>query len=210
MQVLSVNVAKPREIVANGKAVTTAISKQPVTGTIRLRRLGLEGDDQADKRNHGGLDQAVYVFDHSYYKHWALVLERDDFQMGQFGENLTVDGLLDDEVCIGDTFKIGTATVQVSHPRTPCFKLGIKMESSQIVKAFHQSCRVGFYLRVLEEGAVTAGDPIQRISRDDPEMTVSDVYRVMNVDRDDVEGARKAARLVGLSMEWRERLMERG
>ena len=160
MKVLSVNVAAPREIIANGKSVRTAIFKAPVDGRVALRRLGLEGDDQADKRVHGGLDQAVYAYDHSYYQQWQESLGRTDFEYGQFGENLTVKGLLDNEVCIGDVLSIGTAEVQVSHPRTPCFKLGLKMGDPTFVKAFLESCCVGFYLRVLEEGEVPAGDEI--------------------------------------------------
>ncbi|MEM7313565.1 MAG: MOSC domain-containing protein [Planctomycetota bacterium] len=115
----------------------TAIFKSPVAGRVAIRRLGLEGDDQADKRVHGGLDQAVYVYDHGYYQQWQELLDRNDFEYGQFGENLTVEGLPDDEVCIGDVFSIGSAEVQVSHPRTPCFKLGLKMGDPTFVKAFH-------------------------------------------------------------------------
>jgi len=178
MKLISVNVSKPREVVARGRAVTTGIFKAPVAGRVRLGRLNLEGDGQADLRVHGGPDKAVYAYPFENYDYWKRELGRSDLAYGQFGENLTVEGMLEGEVYIGDVFKVGSALLQISQPRFPCYKLGIRMGSSGFPKRFLASGRSGFYLRVLEEGEVGAGDPIE-LARADPErLTVLEASRI--------------------------------
>jgi len=163
----------PRELKHNGKTVTTGIFKEPVEGRVNLNAHNLEGDGQADLLVHGGIHKAVYVYPIENYDYWKRELGRTDFPFGQFGENFTVEGMLEDEVHIGDVFRVGEgAVVEVTQPRVPCYKLAIKMESPQFPKMFLASCRVGFYLRVIEEGEVGAGDVFERIKIDSQRMTV--------------------------------------
>jgi MOSC domain-containing protein YiiM len=154
----------------------TAILKAPTNGAVPLRRLGFEGDGQADPRYHGGPDKAVYLYPSEHYAYWAEVLGRDDLSPGAFGENLTTEGLLEADARIGDVYAIGTARVLVTQPRTPCAKLGAKFGSMAFVRTFWAAGRPGFYLRVLQEGMVEAGDAIERLSTDPARPTVADVY----------------------------------
>ena len=209
MQLLSVNVSRPQDVGYRGKTVGTAIFKKPVAGRHRVWRLNLEGDGQADLKHHGGPDQAVYAYTIENYEYWAAKLGRDDLRSGQFGENLTVQQMPERRIHVGDTFRIGSATVQVSQPRTPCFKLDIRMNVEGFAKQFHESGRVGFYLRVLEEGEVGAGDVIERVEVGQGEISVHEVWRVRHVDRHDLEGAARVARLGSLSEEWRRSLAKR-
>jgi MOSC domain-containing protein YiiM len=202
MTLISINVGLPREIIHGGRAVTTGIFKAPVAGPVWLGRLNLVGDRQADLRVHGGADKAVYVYPFDHYAFWAGELGRNDFSHGQFGENFTTEGLLEDEVSIGDVFRIGVARVQVTQPRTPCFKLGIRMGDENFPAHFAAANRTGFYLRVLEEGMVMAGDEIDRVERADGSMNVRDVFRLRHVGGTRAEYER-AARLPGLASSWR-------
>ena len=209
MKLLSVNVSLPKEIQHNGKTVTTGIFKEPVQERVMLRNLNLGGDGQADLEGHGGNYKAVYVYSIENYDYWKQELERDDFTMGQFGENFTVDGMLENDVNVGDVFRVGGAVVEVTQPRVPCFKLGIKMDSSKFPKVFLASCRVGFYLRVLEEGEVGAGDVIERIKTDSQQMTVREICHLLYFDQKNLEGARKALEIEALSPGWRESFEKR-
>src|SRR5919202_937209 len=168
MKLLSVNVSLPRKVPHGRKTVSTGIFKEPVAGRIMLRTLNLDGDGQADLVNHGGIYRAVYVYSIENYGYWQRELGRTDFSFGQFGENFTVEGMLEDDVYVGDVFRVGEALVEVTQPRPPCFKLGIKMGMAEFPKLFLASGRVGFYLRILEEGEVGAGDSFERI-KSDPE-----------------------------------------
>jgi MOSC domain-containing protein YiiM/predicted pyridoxine 5'-phosphate oxidase superfamily flavin-nucleotide-binding protein len=172
MTLRSVNVSMPKDIVHNGKTVTTGIFKEPVEGRVTLRRLNLDGDGQADLWGHGGAFRAVYAYSFENYAYWARELGRDDFTVGQFGENFTVEGMLEDDVHVGDVFRVGSALVEVSQPRVPCYKLAIKMGIEGFQNQFLASGRMGFYFRVLEEGEVGAGDTIQLVKRDPRAMTV--------------------------------------
>lgn len=203
MKLLAANIGQTREVTHRGRPVQTAIWKTAVEGPIQVGKLGLTGDNQANKQHHGGIEQAVYVYDHSNYRHWSSELGRDDFEYGQFGENFTVTGLPEQSVWIGDVLRIGNILTQVSQPRTPCFKLGLRMDDPTFVKAFTQSCRIGFYLRVLEEGSVTAGDTIELVERADASMSIADVFRIMHLDQADLDGAARGAKLSALSPEWR-------
>ena len=202
MTLISINVGLPREITHRGQAITTGIFKAPVAGTVRLGRLNLAGDGQADLRVHGGADKAVYVYPFEHYAFWAGELGRHDFSHGQFGENFTTTGLLEDGVCIGDVFEIGEAWVQVTQPRTPCFKLGIRMGEENFPARFTSANRTGFYLRVLEEGRVAAGDAIEWVERAAGSMSVREVFRLRHVGGTRAEYER-AARLPGLASSWR-------
>lgn len=176
MRVLSVNVGLPRDVTFGRRRMRTAILKEPTRGAIPLRRLGFEGDGQADPAYHGGPEKAAYLYPFEHYAYWADVLGRKDLAPGAFGENLTTEGLLETDVRIGDVFAIGSAAVAVTRPRTPCAKLGAKFGSMNFVRVFASAGRPGFYLRVVEEGMVEAGDAIARVSSDLSRPTVAEVF----------------------------------
>lgn len=209
MRLLSVNVSMPKEISHNGRAVETGIFKEPIPGRVMLRTLNLDGDGQADLVNHGGVHRAVYAYPFENYGYWQRELDRDDFGFGQFGENFTVEGMTEEDVHIGDVFRVGNALVQVSQPRPPCFKLGHKMGMPVFPKLFLASGRVGFYLRVLEEGEVGAGDTFEPVERDPERMTVREISNLLFFEPDDLEGAFRALRIGALSPGWRDSFEER-
>lgn len=209
MVLLSVNVSLPKKIRHGWKTVITGIFKEPAGGRVRLGRLNLAGDGQGDLRVHGGADKAVYAYPFEHYEHWKRELGRGDFQFGQFGENFTVEGLLEDQVHIGDVFRVGSARVQVTQPRIPCFKLALKMGLPQFPRLFMDSHRTGFYLRVLEEGEAGAGDPIERIEVDPRRMTVKEVFHLATFDKANKESLRRALEIGPLAEGWREKFAER-
>ena len=174
--VVSVNVAHPRSVSYRGKQVQTGIFKTPVTGPVMVRRLNLDGDQQADLRVHGGPDKAVYVYSALNYDLWRTEFDRD-LPYGQFGENLTVTGLLEDDIHLDDVIEAGAALLQVTQPRFPCFKLGIKMGDQRFLRRFLNSGRSGFYCRVLREGIVTVGDAVSFSSRSVDQPTISEIVR---------------------------------
>ena len=209
MELLSVNISPPKEVVHGGKTVTTGIFKVPADGRVMLRRLNLDGDGQADLVGHGGIYKAAYAYSVENYDYWERELGRTDFTFGQFGENLTVEGMLEDEIHVGDVFRAGGALVEVTQPRVPCYKLGVKMGLRGFEKMFLASCRVGFYLRVVEEGEVGAGDDLDRIRTDPERMTVRQICHLLYFDSENLEGARKALRIRALSPGWRQSFKER-
>ncbi len=176
MRVVSVNVGLPRTVTFGKRTMRTGILKEPVSGAIPLGRLGLEGDGQADPAYHGGPEKAAYLYPFEHYAYWADVLGRTDLGPGAFGENLTTEGLLETEVRLGDVLAIGSATVAVTRPRTPCAKLGAKFGSMTFVRTFAAAGRPGFYLRVVEAGMVEAGDAITRLATDASRPTVAEVF----------------------------------
>lgn len=178
-RVLSINVGQPRTVPHDGATVRTAIYKHPVAGAVRLTRLGFEGDGQADRRVHGGPTRAAYFYSHEHYAHWEPRLGGGPLPPGQFGENLTTTGLLEANVHMGDVYVAGAARVRVAAPRGPCFKLGIRTGDPTIVAPFLQSGRLGFYVSVLEEGMVAAGDPITLLHRDAGAATVADLIAAL-------------------------------
>ena len=208
MKLISVNVSQPKEVLYNGKRIKTGIFKEPVSGRTMMRRLNIDGDGQGDPTVHGGIHKAVYVYPIEHYDYWKQALGRDDLTYGKFGENLTVEGMSEDTVHIGDVFRIGEALVEVSQPRVPCFKLGIKMGNPQIVKPFLESKRVGFYVRVLEEGEVGAGDTIERTKVGAGEMTVKEIVHLRHLDNTNTGAAEKAANLPALTPSWRDSFEE--
>jgi MOSC domain-containing protein YiiM len=208
MRLVSVNVSLPRVVAASNGPVETGIFKTEVEGRVMLRKLNLDGDRQADLRFHGGEHKAVYAYPVEHYARWKTELGRETMHSGQFGENFTVEGMLERDVCIGDTFRIGGAMVQITQPRVPCFKLGIKMGDPTFVKRFLRSRRSGFYLRVLEEGEVGAGDAIERVRKDPVRLSVHDIHALHFADGDgiDIDGIRRALSIPALSSEWRAEL----
>ena len=209
MTLKSVNVSMPKDIVHNGKVVTTGIFKEPVEGRVRLRRLNLDGDGQADLWGHGGAFRAVYVYSFENYAYWARELGRDDFTIGQFGENFTVEGMLEDDIHVGDVFRVGSALVEVSQPRVPCYKLAMKMGIEGFQNQFLASGRMGFYFRVLEEGEVGAGDMIELVTRDPQAMTVRAVNDLLYFDKENLEATGKALDIPALSHGWKGSFEER-
>ena len=202
MKLLSVNVSQPKTVSINGKTYDTGIYKSAVAGSVSLKRLNLAGDGQGDLKNHGGEYQAVYCYPYEHYAYWATELARDDFAFGQFGENFTTEGLLENEVRVGDTFRIGKAVVQVTQPRVPCYKLADKLGVSGFDRTFLRANRSGFYLRVLEEGDVKAGDSIALISKDVIGMSVAEVNAALYLGKQRA-AAERARQIEALSPGWK-------
>ena len=202
-RLLSVNVGLPREIEWRGRTVRTAIWKEPVQGRRRVKRLNVEGDGQADLGGHGGEQRAVFVYQIESYRYWEERLGRHDLTHGQFGENFTIEGLPDDEVCIGDRFRIGTALFEVTQPRVTCYRVGIRTNEPQMAALLTSSGRPGFYLRVLEEGEVGAGDPILLVTRGQERMTVTEVNALLYSSHHPRDQLERALRIPALSPGWR-------
>ena len=175
MKIISVNVGRPRQIDWRGRRVTTSIWKTPVKGRLRVGALNLEGDEQSDLSVHGGSDKAVYAYPAEHYDFWRSELPKIEFPFGAFGENLTIEGLLEAEVMIGDRYEIGSAEFQVTQPRLPCFKLAIRFGRDDMIKRFLRSGRTGFYLAVLREGVIESGDAIQFAGGDENAQSVARV-----------------------------------
>jgi len=206
VKLLSVSVSLPREIRHAGKIVTTGIFKQPVRGPVHLGRCHLDGDGQADLVNHGGVDKAAYVYSAEDYAWWRRELEREDLPHGALGENLCISGASDDSVRVGDVFRMGEALVRVTQPRVPCFKLGIAMADAAFVKRFAGSRRTGFYVAVLEEGRVEAGDSVARVARDPEGLTVRELFGLLVFREGGEDRVRQALCSESLSAAWRSEL----
>lgn len=203
MKIVSVNVGLPREVIWKGKKVTTGIFKEPVEGRVLMRTLNLEGDRQADLSVHGGPSKAVYAYPVEHYDYWRNELPDMTLPWGMFGENLTTAGLVEEAVNIGDRFRIGSAEVMVTEPRLPCYKLGIKFGRDDIIKRFLSSGRTGFYLAVLREGEVGAGDTIELLSRDSHGVTVPDIVRLYAKEKNNKELLHRALYVEALPEGWR-------
>ena len=186
-----------------GRSVRTAIFKQPVEGRIKLEKLNLEGDRQADLSAHGGPSKAVYVYPAEHYRKWEDELPEIVFGWGMFGENLSVEGLLEDRVHIGDRFRVGSAEVVVTEPRLPCYKLGVRFGRDDIIRRFLRSRRTGFYFAVLAAGEVGAADEISLLSRDENSLSVDDITRLYAFDKHDLKGLYRAVNTEALPGSWR-------
>ncbi len=202
-RLVSLNVGGPRDVAWKGKTVRTAIFKEPVVGPRMVRRINIDGDDQADRDAHGGEHRAVYVYQLDSYRYWSEQLGRSDFRHGQFGENFTVEGLADDEVCIGDRFRIGGAVFEVTQPRVTCFRLGIRMQEPRMPALLVAHHRPGFYFRVIEEGPVQAGDAISRIERGPEQLSVADIDALLYLPHRSRRRLQRALRIPALSEGWK-------
>ncbi len=209
MKLISLNVGQSAEVEFNGKTFSTAIFKCPVSGRRPVGTRGVEGDQQADLKHHGGTDKAVFVYAHDYYAHWAQVLDRNDLTPGIFGENFTVSGLTDDQVQVGDVYRVGEAVIQVSQPRAPCYKLSARLNDATIPEAYLKSGMVGFYVRILEAGTVAAGDAIDVVRRAENSMTVRELSQLYHFDHENMAEMRRALQIASLADAWREPLQQR-
>lgn len=203
MRLLSVNVSQPIAVEIGEQHYHSGIYKSAVAGRLWLGRAQLAGDGQADMENHGGPNRAVYCYPHEHYAYWSKELGRDDFEYGQFGENLTTQGLRENAVCVGDAFRVGEAIIQVTQPRVPCFKLADKLGIPNFAKTFLRANRSGFYARVVEEGSVGAGDAIQPLRKDPVGMTVAEVNAALYLDKGDRAAFERALQIKALSPGWR-------
>jgi ferredoxin-NADP reductase/MOSC domain-containing protein YiiM/ferredoxin len=200
--VVSVNVGLPKDVPWQGKTVHTGIWKQPVTGPVMVRRLNIDGDGQGDLAGHGGEQRAVFVYQLDSYRHWEQHFGRDDFVYGMFGENLTVDGLPDDEVCIGDRYRIGEAEFEVTQPRVTCYRVGMRVGEPQLPALLVAHHRPGFYLRVITEGRIQAGDAIVKIATGPEALSVADTDALLYLPGPDTGKLRAALRIPALSPGW--------
>ena len=208
MRVLSVNVGMPREVEWQGETVLTGIFKVPVATKVVLRTLNLHGDAQADLTVHGGPDKAVYAYPFEHYSGWQAKLGCELFP-GAFGENLTTEGLVEDQVHIGDEFRIGTARLVVTQPRMPCYNLGIRFGNPGMVRSFLRARLPGIYFAVVEEGMVGPGDSVERVHRDERLITVSDMLALI-LNRNAAPGdLRRLVEIPGLAGVWREEFQSR-
>ena len=203
MELISLNVGFPRTVHWNGRMVSTGIFKEPVEGQIEVDNLNLAGDGQADLTVHGGKDKAVYAYPVEHYEYWEKELNRD-LPWGMFGENLTITGYLEEEVHVGDLFRIGTAELQVTQPRFPCFKLGIKFNDPGMVKRFAQARRNGYYFRVIKEGVLEKGDAFERISEDPAGLTIAEFINLFLNDKDNRELLEKGISHPVVPEDWKD------
>lgn len=209
MKIVSIQVGLPKEVEYRGRVVTTGIFKEPVAGPVRVNTLNMVGDKQADLTVHGGVDKAVYAFGLDAYPWWREAWPQIQFSYGAFGENLTMDRLPEEELYIGDTFEVGTVVLQIAQPRFPCYKLGVKFNDPGAIKAFMKCGRPGVYFRVMKEGSIEAGDKLRLLSREEPALSVRDLFLFITGSLDfSAEQARSYLELASLPDLYRERLIE--
>ena len=209
MKLISVNVGLPREITVGGKNVRTSIWKYPIQGRVHVSTLNLDGDQQSDLSVHGGVDKAVYLYPGEHYSYWRTQLPEVDLPWGAFGENFTTEGVLEDEIRIGDRIRVGSAEFIVTQPRMPCYKLGIRFDRRDMVKRFLESKHTGFYLAVLREGEVANGDAIAFTEKQESGVTVTDVVNLYSTDSHNQELLRRATELPALPQSWKDYFRKR-
>src|SRR5271168_1694668 len=200
---LSVNVGLPKDVSWQGRTVFTGVFKDPVSGSRRVGRLNVDGDGQGDLTGHGGEQRAVFVYQIDSYRYWEHELGRHDFVHGQFGENFTVEGLADAEVCIGDRFRIGSAVFEVTQPRVTCYRVGIRMNEPRMAALLVAHHRPGFYFRVLEEGEVGAGDEIVKVAEGPERLTVAAIDALLYLPGPAKDELERALRIPALSPGWK-------
>jgi MOSC domain-containing protein YiiM len=211
MKLVSVNIGLPRQVMWHGQSVTTGIFKEPVDGRVALRTLNLDGDRQADLSVHGGTYKAVYCYPLTHYDYWKKELSGKELPVGMFGENFTVDHFTEDSIYLGDRYSVGSAEVVVTQPRLPCYKLGIRFGSDEMVKRFWFSRRTGFYLAVTREGEVGAGDEMNVIGRDPNGVPVSEITRLYaekNQTEADAVWMQRALKVEALPEGWKQYFRE--
>jgi MOSC domain-containing protein YiiM len=209
MKVVSVNVGQPREVIWHGRIVETGIYKEAVEGPVAVRRLNIDGDRQADLTVHGGWDKAIYAYPTEHYAFWREQFSEMELPWGMFGENLSIVGLLEDTVHIGDHYQVGSAKLMITQPRLPCYKLGIKFGRDDILRRFLESGMTGFYFAVLEEGEVAAGDSISLLHSDEHQVPVADIVRLYREDKYNLDLIRRVVAVEALPEEWRDYFQER-
>lgn len=209
MRILSVNVGKSAPLTWDGQTVQSSIVKTAVAGPVRVATLGIEGDTQSNLKVHGGALKAVYGYGKQHYAYWESELGRSAMPNGMFGENLTIAGLDESVIQIGDTFQIGSAVVRAVQPRQPCDKLAMRFQRGDMIERFLKSLRCGVYFSVLEEGVVTAGDVLQPLHKQSHGISVADIVRMKLIEREDVDGMRRAVAIEALPERIRTRFSER-
>ena len=209
MKILSINVSEPQKVTFNGKELITSIYKKPVSNKVRVSSQGIEGDRQADLTVHGGYDKAVYAYSHMHYQTWSEKLNSDFKEYGLVGENLTIDDFDEEKINIGDQFKINECILQVSQPRIPCYKIGIKLNSREFPKMFSQSGLLGSYLRVIHDGEISPGDTIHKVHSEENSMSVKDIAHLLFVDVKNIELMKQALDIKPLTEEIKEKFRER-
>ncbi len=209
MRVFAINTGVARQIHYRGRLVSTGIYKTPVEGPVMVHAEGFSGDVQVDRDHHGGPDKAVYAYTRENHRYWAAARREPDYPPGQFGENLTVTGMPDETVHIGDIFRIGASLMQVTQPRVPCYKLGVKFGDAGLVGEFLVSGRTGFYLRVLEAGIVQAGDPITLFAPDPSQVCIRDAMKALQHGPQRRSWIGRVLSLEALSDAWRADLTKR-
>lgn len=209
MKVVSVNVGLPREVVWKSMKVRTGIFKEPVSDPVMIDTLNLAGDKQADLTVHGGIEKAVYGYPAEHYEYWKKELPEVTFLWGNFGENLTTEGLLEHTLCIGDVLRVGAAVLMVTQPRMPCYKLAIRFGRDDMIQRFLASGRSGFYFSVIEQGHVQAGSKVEVLSRDGNAVTVADITRLYLGRTRDAGLIQRATNASALPHSWKAELLLR-
>ncbi|KMP38750.1 MOSC domain-containing protein [Bacillus bombysepticus] len=207
-QLLSLNIGLPKEVTYGGKVVHTGINKKQVKEPVYLSFVKFSGDGQADLVHHGGVDKAVCVYTGDHYPYWEKELNQD-LVYGAFGENITVSGMSEEDVCIGDTFELGQAIVQVTQPRQPCFKLAKKYNIPKLPLYFQETGYTGFYFRVLKEGWVSSVDTLKRLQSDPKGVSVAFANRIMHKEKQNIEGVKRILEVNALSNSWRKSFEKR-
>ncbi len=203
MKVISLNVSLPKSVEYRGNKVLTGIYNEPVEGRLQVKTLNIEGDEQADLTVHGGPDKAVYAYPAEHYPYWRELYPNLIIDWGMFGENFTTEGLLEDQANIGDEYQIGSAKFIVTQPRMPCYKLGIKFESPDVIKKLFASAKCGIYFKVLEEGEVGAGDEIKLVKRDQNNVTIQDIMKTYGNEHNNKELLERAVKIDALPLGWK-------
>ena len=209
MKVLSINISEPKKIIFNGKELITSIYKKPTEGSIEVTDVGLVGDRQADMKVHGGYDKAVYAYSYKHYQTWSKEMNQEYDEFGLVGENLTIDDFNEREIYIGDELMIGDCVFQISQPRIPCYKIGIKMNSRDFPKKFSQSGLLGSYMRVLETGKISKNDDVKHIRKESNSLSIYEVSEILFKDVGNIDKMKHALDLKYLTEEIKERFRER-
>ena len=209
MRILSLNVSKAKAITYKNGKVLTGIFKVPVVGPRMVRQLNIDGDQQADLKLHGGIHKAVYAFPSEHYSYYQRELKQNPYERGQFGENLTTEGMLESDVRIGDRFRAGSVLFEVSQPRSPCYKFGIKMGVAEALVVCINCSKTGFYFRVIEEGMIQSGDVIELEFSNDTAPTVEEVHKLYYLDKKNIAGLKHAAKCEALTQVFRDKFTNR-
>lgn len=207
-QLLSLNIGLPKEVTYGGKVIHTGINKKQVKEPVYLSFVKFNGDGQADLVHHGGVDKAVCVYTGDHYPYWEKELNQD-LVYGAFGENITVSGIREEDVCIGDTFELGQAIVQVTQPRQPCFKLAKKYNIPKLPLYFQETGYTGFYFRVLKEGWLSSVDTLKKLQSDPKGVSVAFANRIMHKEKQNIEGVKRILEVNALSCSWRKSFEKR-